>query len=85
MMSEFPNNPAKSTDPEVLRKYFLDLGFTLEEAEPMIRNWSRTNPQTMEEVREGVLVERERRLDSSQRWVDELNQVGGEDIDNKGD
>lgn|GEM_PF-4591936 len=66
------NNQAKSTDPEVLRQYFIEiLGFTQEEAEPMIRNWARTTPQTMVEVEEGVRAERERRMESVDSWLKE--------------
>jgi hypothetical protein len=85
-MSEKTNNPAKSTDPEVLRKYFVDtLGLTPEEAEPMIKNWSRTEPQSMEEVRAGVQWERENRLASSEKWASQLKQSGGQKAMGKGE
>jgi hypothetical protein len=54
-------DPHTSNDPQQLTPYFLDLGFTAEEIPQLIVNWSRSTPQTDEEVREGVLAERTRR------------------------
>lgn len=87
MNSELSNNPAKSTDPEVLRKYFIEtLGFSPEEAEPMVRNWSRTNLQSMEEVREGVLWEREGREILTDARMERLSQIGeAQDSRERGD
>ncbi len=46
----------------VLRSYFRSLGFSPEEIEPIVENWSRNTPQTPEEIRQGLKWERENRL-----------------------
>ena len=67
-------DPGKGATIEEYVKYFEFLGFTHEEAEGMAPNWARTNPQMMEEVRNGILWERQNRTDSSEEWVSEIGQ-----------
>lgn len=69
-MSELPDNPAESKDPKALMKYFVEiLNHTPEEAESIVKNWLRTKPQTMEEVKKGVDWERENRLASYEEGI----------------
>jgi len=63
------HHPGKSRDPKALLNYFIELGFTPEEGQSLVPNWSRTEPQTMEEVRQGILDERgAREAQADQTW-----------------
>jgi len=62
-MTEKEIHPSKSSDPKVLMRYFTEiLGFSAEEAGPMVTNWARVEPQTDQEIRDGILWEREQGL-----------------------
>lgn len=57
-----PFDPHTSRDPALLREYFLRIGFSDEEIDAFIPGWTRTEPQTKEEVRAGIEWERENRM-----------------------
>lgn len=67
-------NPGKSRDPDVIRSYLLSLDlFSPEAIEALVLNWSRTVPQTPEEVKQGIFDEREARLITADRtWAKNL-------------
>lgn len=63
-MSEPKFDPHTSRDLSQLRKYFKGLGFEDPEIDGFIGNWTRTDPQSMKEVRSGIEWERANRLAS---------------------
>lgn len=60
---------------ETIERLMKLTGLTEEEVFPIARNWDRTTPQSPEEVREGVEIERQRRMESAQGdWVSDLQE-----------
>ncbi|OGE64990.1 hypothetical protein A3I48_01055 [Candidatus Daviesbacteria bacterium RIFCSPLOWO2_02_FULL_36_7] len=55
-------------------KYFLELGFSKSEAKTLSGNWSWQTPQSMQEVRQGVIWERDNREASAANWAVELKE-----------
>lgn len=77
-MSEIPQTPQ---DEVYTPEYFVDLdpgfyanpdGTPNEIAIQWAKQWNKKGGQSMEEVRKGVLHEREMRLQSAERWVSDL-------------
>lgn len=78
VINSYPIPPGE--DPETykqalydnLKKFSdLDLFGNIEEVLDIAANWARKMPQTEKQIREGVLAERERRLDSYTRNITE--------------
>lgn len=69
-MSEDNEQPVQGT-----KEYFMDvLGFDEEASESLAKSWERKPPQTEDEIRAGILDERENRSDASDRspWLQKL-------------
>lgn len=73
-----PFDPHTSRDPALLRDYFKRIGFSDEEIDAFIPGWTRTEPQTKEEVRSGIEWERENRMQGADEIISQATKTSAD-------